>query len=241
MSVVLLPPTAHGSRACVLVPPASEGHAGAQKAGAWKKSLEGSGNTVVRGGMSAAEKENVDHVVMYSPNVVSEEKCDEIFQALAKGGHLNVLTMTGQEETEMNLTFAGFIVKNHSNESDLHMIFATKPEWRNGECEALPPAPTTIADKTKLWEKIAGDYDGDGDLENEDDLLSMSDVKATRDCGTGAGKKRRACKNCSCGLREELEAESKGLKPSGAQTTPQKSACGNVSCIKLCVPWNHSV
>ena len=48
---------------------------------------------------------------------------------------------------------------------------------------------------------------------------------AKADCGTGgeSGGKRKACKNCSCGLREELESIDGAPVQSGAP----KSACGN--------------
>jgi hypothetical protein len=44
-------------------------------------------------------------------------------------------------------------------------------------------------------------------------------------CGTTG--KRKACKNCSCGLAEELAAEGEGVVAQPVQTTT--SACGNVS------------
>lgn len=46
------------------------------------------------------------------------------------------------------------------------------------------------------------------------------------DCGTSASGKRKACKNCSCGLAEELETE--GGKEIKKKTPEQASACGNV-------------
>lgn len=44
-------------------------------------------------------------------------------------------------------------------------------------------------------------------------------------CGTT--RKRKACKNCTCGLAEELNT-----KNIGNDTTNAKSNCGNVSNIK---------
>jgi anamorsin len=69
---------------------------------------------------------------------------------------------------------------------------------------------------------------GEGDLIDEDDLLTEEDLKegivqreylivklyikmtnepAAPECRPKAGKRRRACKDCSCGLKEKLETE----------------------------------
>jgi hypothetical protein len=46
------------------------------------------------------------------------------------------------------------------------------------------------------------------------------------DCGTTSSDVRKACKNCTCGLAQELEQEEHAT----AQTN-MKSSCGSV-CIK---------
>ena len=46
-------------------------------------------------------------------------------------------------------------------------------------------------------------------------------------CGTTG--KRKACKNCSCGLAEELEEEKKGQQP----TNEIKSSCGSVKLNEI--------
>ncbi|KAL8911175.1 MAG: hypothetical protein Q9172_007717 [Xanthocarpia lactea] len=55
------------------------------------------------------------------------------------------------------------------------------------------------------------DDDDDDDLINEDDLLSDEDMKSTViqpvQCRPKTGKRRRACKDCTCGLAQRLEAE----------------------------------
>jgi hypothetical protein len=44
------------------------------------------------------------------------------------------------------------------------------------------------------------------------------------DCGTSASGKKKACKDCSCGLAEELEAGQEVKK----KTPEQASSCGSV-------------
>lgn len=48
------------------------------------------------------------------------------------------------------------------------------------------------------------------------------------DCGTGGEKKKKACKNCTCGLAEELDAEANKSKPKTVT-----SSCGSVSISQV--------
>lgn len=51
----------------------------------------------------------------------------------------------------------------------------------------------------------------------------------TASCGTEDGtKKKKACKNCTCGLAEELDAEAAQAKPKTVT-----SSCGSVSIKKI--------
>ena len=63
------------------------------------------------------------------------------------------------------------------------------------------------------------------ELIDEDDLLDEEDLKqkvATKsDCAPDAAGKRKACKNCSCGLREMQENGDDNVP------APPKSACGS--------------
>ena len=53
-------------------------------------------------------------------------------------------------------------------------------------------------------------------------------------CGTTG--KRKACKDCSCGLAEELQAENGERKPSAPATKSATSSCGSVRyLLKLVV------
>lgn len=79
----------------------------------------------------------------------------------------------------------------------------------------------------KIW-KLS--MDDDDEMINADDLLDEEDKKKPDDeslrvCSTTG--KRKACKDCSCGLAEELDSEAKGSS-SAAGNNP-KSSCGSVS------------
>ncbi|KAK9392912.1 anamorsin [Crotalus adamanteus] len=77
----------------------------------------------------------------------------------------------------------------------------------------------------KLWTLSANDMDDeDVDLLDSDELLVPEDLKKPDPASLKAptckeSGKRKACKNCTCGLAEELEQEKRSAQP--------KSACGN--------------
>jgi hypothetical protein len=78
-----------------------------------------------------------------------------------------------------------------------------------------------------VWKLDLND-DEDEEMIDQDDLLDEEDKQkpdpeSLRVCSTTG--KRKACKDCSCGLAEELEAE---VTKKQANPT-QKSSCGSVS------------
>ncbi|KAL1850507.1 electron carrier [Paecilomyces lecythidis] len=68
----------------------------------------------------------------------------------------------------------------------------------------VPPPPPPVIDFTD-------DLGKDDELIDEDTLLSEEDLKRPvvppPECQPKAGKRRRACKDCTCGLAAQLEAE----------------------------------
>lgn len=65
---------------------------------------------------------------------------------------------------------------------------------------------------------ITGEDDDDDELIDEDTLLTEEDlrrpVNIPPECAPKVGKRRRACKDCTCGLAQKLEAEDAALRES---------------------------
>lgn len=119
-------------------------------------------------------------------------------------------------------------------------VTASKPNYEVGSSSQIKlsfgkkkPAekPALDPNTVTMWTLSANDInDDDVDLLDSDALLDEEDLKKpdpaslkAAGCGEGAGKKKKACKNCTCGLAEELEEESKGKQ----KTNLPKSACGS--------------
>lgn len=122
-------------------------------------------------------------------------------------------------------------------------LTAYKPNYEVGSSSQIKlsfgkktakPAEKPVLDPNtvKMWSLSANDMDdNDVDLVDTDALLDEEDLKKPDPsslkapiCGDGAAKKKKACKNCTCGLAEELDEESSGKKQ---QTNTPKSACGS--------------
>ncbi|XP_030366867.1 anamorsin-like [Strigops habroptila] len=106
-------------------------------------------------------------------------------------------------------------------------IEGRKPNFEVGSFAKKPGAsgkPSVDPTTAKLWTLSANDMnDEEMDLLDSDELLDSEDLKkpdpsSLRALSCKEMGKKKACKNCTCGLAEELEQE---------KSSQPKSACGN--------------
>ncbi|XP_042268164.1 anamorsin isoform X1 [Thunnus maccoyii] len=168
---------------------------------------------------------------------------EKLMSALKLSGFMSVTEVSKKELSPEALNSLRTATGYQGNTLSRVRISASKPNFEVGSSSQLklsfgkktpkPAAekPTLDPNTVKMWTLSANDMDDDDvDLLDSDALLDEDDLKKpdpaslkAPSCGEGAGKKKKACKNCTCGLAEELEEESKGKQ---TKNLP-KSACGS--------------
>lgn len=151
-------------------------------------------------------------------------------KVLETGNQLGPVFRSGLEKLGVSLT------EEDLANIGIAQIEAKKPAYEVGASSQLSFAsklkrdvkPAVSEDTAKVWSLSAGDMlDDDIDLMDSDTLLAEEDLlkpdpaSLRSNCGPNSGRKK-ACKNCTCGLAETLEDE-------GQETTqkPATSSCGS--------------
>ncbi|CAB4020751.1 anamorsin homolog [Paramuricea clavata] len=161
----------------------------------------------------------------------------------------NVNSLVTQDKIVSTLKLSGFInisqgapvairdeqlktlqkVLSTENKIDVVEMKCEKPSYNVGTSTQLKLSfakkkETSTGNAAKVWTLSAQDINDDVDIIDSDDLLDENDRKKPDPstlksvCGPNSGKKK-ACKNCSCGLAEDLANGVEGAQP--------KSACGS--------------
>jgi len=148
--------------------------------------------------------------------------CGKFSLKVTKGGGGGEVT----QKLAKFLKYSGFVKVEVKSED---LVVAEKDKFEIGEVTPLSFANGAGKGGGNAW-KIDLDLDdvegaGDDDYIDEDALLQEEDLKkpdaaSLKVCGTTG--KRKACKDCSCGLAEELSGE-KGK----TNVPPVKSSCGS--------------
>lgn len=158
----------------------------------------------------------------------------EALRVLRPGGSLTVRT-TDSAALRSSLTLAGFTSVSQAGDANLTdeqkrdlsasvvEVTCKKPDFEVGSSIRLPGAKGATTAGT--W---SINLDDDLDLANPDDLLTEEDLTrpdpaSLKVCGTTG--QRKACKNCVCGLKEELEDEDRQKKEEDRKNF--KSSCGS--------------
>ncbi|CEF65957.1 Anamorsin [Strongyloides ratti] len=138
-----------------------------------------------------------------------QEVADSIFNALKPEGSVKV---NKGKDLQKYFRLAGFTSINIDNED----LLAMKPNFSISSSQ-----PLKLPESKKSWV-----ISGDDDIIDEESLLVEEDFKKPTagdlkaECGdVPSGGKKRACKNCTCGLAEMEEKEQEAVLP--------KSSCGN--------------
>lgn len=162
----------------------------------------------------------------------------EALRVLKPGGILTVRT-TDSNSTQSNLKLAGFTSVSEPKDASLtdeqkrtviasvSEITSSKPNFEVGSAMKLSFAKP-VAPKAPVGTWNIDLADDDVDLADPDDLLTEEDLirpdpASLKVCGTTG--QRKACKNCVCGLKEELDSEDKKKVEENQKNF--KSSCGS--------------
>lgn len=168
--------------------------------------------------ISEASGVEAEAVVLIS-QPLSDAQLQTVISVIGNGGKLRIIG-PGSESMQSKLQLQGFLDISVTDGE----LSARKPDLSQGAAVRRPRR--NVAD---ILAASGADVKtlSDAELLKEEDLIKPT-VEAV-DCSPAALGKKKACKNCSCGLKEaEEEAEASGKV---LETSAAKSACGNVSFL----------
>lgn len=175
-----------------------------------------SGSLVTLDELASTQDDSINRILCIDIDNLEPSDIQNLLKILKPGGQLIIQT-NKVDDLKFKLVTNGF-TNIKVNETD---IKANKPTYRVGSSAQL-----NIQKKVNTVWKLDDASDDEIDLIDPDALLDEEDLKkpdvnSLRVCSTTG--KRKACKDCSCGLAEEL-AESKN---ESVNTETAKSSCGS--------------
>uniref|UniRef100_F6PLS3 Anamorsin homolog n=1 Tax=Ciona intestinalis TaxID=7719 RepID=F6PLS3_CIOIN len=164
---------------------------------------------------------------VYVKNNNADRTLPSTTSTLKLSGFINIMEVS---KSYLSVSNAG-LTESSTGDAASQILVGEKPHFEVGSSSKLSFAkkkPAQEESAKTVWNLSAMDMnDDDVELINDDDLLEEEDLvvpDATSlkgGCGTGETKPKKACKNCTCGLAEELET---GKTPQPKAAT---SACGS--------------
>jgi len=153
----------------------------------------------------------------------------QLFLALTMAGFVNIQTKSHLNDD----LIVNKIISSHTNQNllrnnlSLVEITTNKPNFEIGTSSAIKLSKGKNLKEEKkptvVWKLQNDDIEEEEEMEDEDSLLDESDLALPQkikkdDCEIGKGGQKKACKNCTCGRKEEIASE----------PIPQtKSSCGS--------------
>lgn len=229
-----------------------------QAAEAAKQQLVGGGATVdvvdaaALGSLSAEDAYNSAVALVAAP-LGHDSGLPALLRSLVKGGSLAQLLPADADASsaQLELTLSGFVDVVAAPAPVAHdfgsflQVAAAKPAWAAGAAAKVvlrkkaapaPPAAAAtagviVSGPGKSWLAGAGGDAASGDLVDEDSLLAADPLPVVKpsDAG-GCETKKRACKDCSCGRKEQEDAADGAVVAAAAASLAAgtfKSSCGN--------------
>lgn len=168
-------------------------------------------------------------LVSIPSSAVSDERLADIYENLGLGGEVHIQDAT-LDEVRTKLLLAGFVkVAKHVKSGGVR---AQKPRYEKGAAVSISEREKNV--RNKEWRRTLEGAD-DGELVEEGELEKMEGVDGEACAPNGVGK-RMPCKDCTCGLKEEMDGEEKdekngkgGEKKVTEEEMNKASACGNCS------------
>jgi len=163
----------------------------------------------------------------------------QLFLALTMAGFVNIQTKYDLNDDiyyDLKKITISSSPSFQPNEYSLVEITTNKPDFEIGTSSAiklLSKKEKSLEEKTpatvvwKLQNDDIKDADEEEEMEDEDTFLDDIDLKSPQnikkdDCEIGKGGQKKACKNCTCGRKEE-ETASQTI----SQIKSPSSSCGN--------------
>ena len=159
----------------------------------------------------------------------------QLYRIVKPGSKVVIVGISSREagvELTNDLKMMGFgdvLVAKEDDSQSSRFLVAKKPDW-GASSKATLGATAKVNTTTQMkWSMGGGDL-AEMDMVDEDDLLNDGITVDSAACAPPQdGGKKRACKNCSCGLAEQEASE---LKDEQTKVDPISRASGCGSCGK---------
>ncbi|KAI5778255.1 cytokine-induced anti-apoptosis inhibitor 1, Fe-S biogenesis-domain-containing protein [Geopyxis carbonaria] len=157
---------------------------------------------------------------------------EKVFSSMVPGGRWRSHGHKEWAKDQLDFLMAGFMVEKGGEglvvvkpdfgaQTSVPLKLRKKPESTGVKVVVAKPAPVVAPPKVAMSKAAAGngvgfvdfsdDFGDDDELIDEDELMADEDlatpVQMPPECQPKPGKRRRACKDCTCGLKEQIEEE----------------------------------